>query len=183
MQRSTNRLATRLAARMTLTYVLLCAPALGAAQGTSPQPITVTVEALQAGDSFPGASVFNPVFTPLRAGDQFFYLFDIQPKNDPQTPITLQATFDPRLDVFTIGGDGNCVGLYDNVYTLTCRDQYIGTSYPHMTNLWVWFNVKPSNNPAPIIMTVTTPNDSKTITLTYASTIGKVYLPLIKYKS
>jgi len=178
MQRSTIRNLISLAAL--LMAGVLASTRAGAAG--APQPVTVTASALQRIASDPTNLTFEPVTQPLKPGAKFFYQFDITPKNDPNTPITLTATFDTRLDVFTVGTDGSCIGLYGNVHTLTCRDQFIDTwqsGYPRMSLLWVWFTVLPSSDKTPIIMTVTTPNNTKTITLAYDGIVRR-FLPVIR---
>jgi len=172
MQRSLVRLITRLAVCMGLAYVLTGAPTLAA------QPVTVTVATLKHSASDPGGTTFVPV-TRVRAGDLFMYRFDIKPINDPTTPITLTATFDKRLEVYTIGTDGSCIGLYDSIYTLTCRDQRPGIVVARMTTLWVWFVAKSTIDRSPLKMMVRTANDAKTIVIPFDGR-RSIYLPIVK---
>lgn len=170
MQRSKTPYA-RLCA-LALAMLLLCASMAHAAQ-----PVTVTVTARQADG--PNDVTFHPVVTPLKPGAKFFYTFELSPKNDPSTPMTLTVTFDKRLSWFTVGGSGACIGPDDATYIMTCRDQFLGTSYLHMSVVWVWFTVLQSPNNAPLEMVAVTANDRKTLSLAYDGTVRR-YLPVMR---
>lgn len=181
MQRSQWLVA--LAVLACLAGVLSGTPRAGALPALAPQPITVTASALQRIASDPTNLTFELVTQPLQPGAKFFYQFDVAVQASVQTPITLTATFDPRLDGFSIGGDGACSSLSSSIHTLVCRDQFADTWqswYPHMSLLWIWFTVLPSSNKAPIVMTVTTAYDSNTITLAYDG-IVRSYFPVFRH--